>query len=231
MKKVVVISGGMDSTIALIRTIHEHGKENVEAISFYYGQKQKVELEMAQLTCKNQGVKHTVLDVSFMGAYLANKSANIEGSSIATPTADEVVHNSQPVTYVPNRNMMLISISASYAESIGADEIIMGFQSQDTYGYWDCTEEFVTAINNTLSLNRQNSVKLTTPFVGVSKVDELEQFIKLVGEDEALAILSNTLTCYNPENSVSCGICPSCVDRLHAFEANGLIDSIKYSSL
>lgn len=231
MKSVVVISGGMDSTIALVQTVHKHGKENVEAISFYYGQKQKVELDKAKRTCEMQGVKHTIIDISFMREYLANKSANIDGSSIETPTADEVVNNSQPVTYVPNRNMMLASIGASYAESVGASEIVMGFQSQDTYGYWDCTPEFVDAMNTTLALNRQNKITLVTPLVGISKVDELKQFVELVGMEEALAVLANTLTCYDPSGEYSCGICPSCVDRLHAFEANGLSDPIKYVKL
>ena len=96
----------------------------------------------------------------------------------------------QPPTYVPNRNMMLLSIAAAYAESNGAREVYYGAQAHDEYGYWDCTEDFLGRINSVLTLNRRDSVQIVAPFVSKKK-EELVSLGLELGVD-----FSHTWSCY-----------------------------------
>lgn len=226
MKKLVVLSGGLDSTILTHYAVHQYGMKNVEAITFNYGQKQYKEIEKAIQTCSILTIPHKIVDMLFMREMLKDVSANIQGSSIAVPKIKEVLGDPQPVTYVPYRNMIMSSIAFSYAEAIGADTILSGLQIHDEYGYWDTTEAFVEKLNDISSLNRKHQIRLECPFVSMTKRDELI----LASNLGILKDLKYTLTCYNPdEKGVSCGQCPSCSERIHAFLSLGLKDPIEYS--
>lgn len=224
-KVLVVLSGGLDSTIALHLTRAEH---DVEAISFYYGQKQKVELERAKQTCDNYGIKWHLVDITFLGDMVKGVCANISGSDISVPDIKDVLGDPQPVTYVPNRNMILMSIAASLAESIGASKIVCGLQSHDQYGYWDTTSSFVESLNHVLEQNRMNKIEIVAPFVNLSKKDEIGHLVTEYGVTDSLEMLKSTLTCYDPIDGKSCGHCPSCSERLKAFSDLGLTDPIEY---
>jgi len=127
----------------------------------------------------------------------------------------------QPPTYVPNRNMMLLSMAAAYAEAHDMTEVFYGAQAQDEYGYWDCTRDFLERINGVLSLNRRRPVTVHAPFVSKSKAETVALGVKL-GVD-----FTQTWSCYRG-GEAACGACPTCVERLNAFKANGFADPVTY---
>jgi 7-cyano-7-deazaguanine synthase len=225
-KAVVIMSGGMDSAIAARLTVEKLGAENVHALSFFYRQKQSVELKMAEINSKKLGIaKHLMVDISFLGDMVRGVSANISGG-MDMPTIKDILGDPQPITYVPNRNAILLMIGASYAEANGIDLVITGLQAQDEYAYWDTTPSFVSSVNSLLSQNRQKKVRVHAPFMGKNKAQELELLQALDGHVD---LLKTTITCYNPEGDVSCGKCPSCAERIANFKKAKLIDPIKYA--
>jgi 7-cyano-7-deazaguanine synthase len=224
-KVVMILSGGMDSTIALRIAVEKYGAENISALTFDYGQKQKIEIERAKQSTKYLGVTHQVVDASFLHKISLGFSANVD-TDIEMPTIKDVLGDPRPKTYVPNRNMILLSIAAAYAETVDAEAIFCGLQATDEYSYHDTTQRFIDKVNSTLDENRILKIKVYAPFAGLSKRDEL----KLLQELNDMELLKYTLTCYNPNDKhESCGKCPSCAERINAFKSNGLIDPIPYS--
>lgn len=221
----VVLSGGLDSTTSLRLAVEKYGHQCVDAISFDYGQRQRHELELASESCKRLGVEHVIVPLQFLNVFNRGFSANVD-TNIEMPTIHDVLGDPQPVTYVANRNMLFMSIAASYAETRGINVILAGFQSNDTYGYWDTTPAFLRKLNDVLSENRQHTIQICCPFVGLNKKEEIEAVLELDGN---LDLYKNTLTCYNPtSDGKSCGTCPSCAERLAAFQKLGLQDPISY---
>lgn len=222
---VVILSGGLDSTIALRLCVEKYGKENVRALTFDYGQRQRLEIEKAQTTTKLLGVKHKVLDLKILGDIGQGFSANVD-TDVNMPTILEVLGDARPKTYVPNRNMILMSISAAYAEVENIPNIIMGLQIHDAYGYHDTTESFVNKINAVLNENRIIKIQVLAPFSDLSKYQEIELLRQLDGHVDLLA---STLTCYNPNDTgESCGECPSCSERIMNFVKANEVDPIPY---
>jgi 7-cyano-7-deazaguanine synthase len=128
-----------------------------------------------------------------------------------------IIGEPQPVTYCPNRNMILLSIAASYAETVDATHIAAGMVELDNLsGYWDCTEEFVERLNKTLALNRMKHIEVVSPLVTFTKKDIILRGIELGVK------FDKTRTCYT-EHEVSCGECPSCAGRI-----KGWIQTKKY---
>jgi 7-cyano-7-deazaguanine synthase len=224
---IVILSGGMDSTISLRLCIEKYGKDNVRALTYFYGQRQSIEIEKAKFTTKHLGVKHKVFDLSVLGEISKGFSANVD-TDISMPTIKDVLGDPRPKTYVPNRNMILMSVAAAFAEVEGFDTIVMGLQIHDEYGYHDTTARFVSKVNDVLSENRIIKIKVIAPFAGLSKFDEIKVLQHLDGNVDLLA---NTLTCYNPDDKGhSCGKCPSCSERIANFAKAGLVDPIPYSA-
>lgn len=220
---VVVLSGGLDSTILTYLIVNKYGPEKVYALSFYYGQRQSVELNRARKTCEHLKIRHKVIDISSYGEVAKDVSANIDKSSVNMPSINDILGDPQPKTYVPFRNMILCSLAFSYAEAKDAAFIFSGLQATDQYGYWDTTQRFVDAMNSVAEQNRLHNIKLVTPFSTLSKYDEL-----LIAKDLDVKF-EYTLTCYNPDDQGrSCGRCPSCSERLKAFEKAGLKDPVEY---
>jgi 7-cyano-7-deazaguanine synthase len=222
---VVVLSGGLDSTVAMRLCVEKYGRENVRALTFYYGQRQSIEIDKARASTSLLGVRHKVLDLRILGDIGKGFSANLD-SSIAMPTIHEVLGSPQPKTYVPNRNMILASITAAYAEVEKMENIVMGLQVHDEYGYWDTTQRFVDKLNSVLSENRLMKPRIIAPFSQLSKLDEICILEEL---DKGVGLLAHTLTCYNPDSEGhSCGKCPSCSERIMNFAKAGIPDMIKY---
>lgn len=228
---VAVLSGGLDSSIMTMLLVHKYGKERVKAVSYDYGQKQREELNRAKAICSHLGIDHSVLDLSILGEIAKPISANIGGSDVKMPTIKEVLGDPQPKTYVPFRNMILLSLTMAKAEASNASHVFTGLQIHDEYGYWDTTGKFVDSINAVAAQNRNHKVKVEAPFSHLAKWQEINICKEL---DEtgsgALELLKHTLTCYNPnELGQSCGKCPSCSERIANFAKVGMIDPIEYS--
>ena len=223
-KVLVVLSGGLDSSVATMMCVDKYGKDNVQTVTFNYNQKQILEIDRAGDLCKALDVKHTILDLSVLGTIAQPMSANISGTNVEMPNIKEVLGDPQPVTYVPFRNMILLSLAMSHAEVQGCNKVITGLQVHDEYGYWDTTQKFVDSMNNVASQNRTHSVTIEAPFSQMSKAEEIEVAIEL----DQFDLLRHTLTCYDPQGVLSCGKCPSCAERIMNFMKVGRKDPIPY---
>lgn len=223
---VVILSGGMDSTITMRLAVEKYGKENVSALTFNYGQKQKREIDMARATTQMLGVKHKIVDATFLGEISKGFSANVD-TDMVMPTIKDVLGDPRPKTYVPNRNMILMSIAAAYAETRNVDTVVTGLQSTDEYNYHDTTARWIGKVNDLLAENRILKIKLIAPFSSLSKHQEIQILNELDGNTNLLLF---TLTCYNPdEDGNSCGKCPSCSERIANFAKVGIKDPVPYS--
>jgi len=226
-KAVVILSGGLDSTILLAIASQYY---DVTALTFNYNQKQAAEIDFARWHTEKRGIEHKVLNISFLGDIARGVSTNIAGSEIAMPTIRDVLGNPQPPTYVPFRNMILNSIGFSFAESVGAKYIMTGLQTTDQYGYWDTSARFVDKMNSVAEENRLHKIKMLAPFSGLDKATEILLSVQL--PLEARVNFAKTLTCYNPnEKAEACGECPSCAERIAAFGKVGLEDPAAYSKV
>jgi 7-cyano-7-deazaguanine synthase len=220
-RAVVLLSGGLDSSTLLHYVVKKLGAREVHAVSFLYGQKHRRELEAAAWQAKAAGVTaHDIVDMEFFGALLPGASA-LTDAAVAVPRLADLDSKtlSQPPTYVPNRNMMLLSVAAAYAEARGIRDVFYGAQTQDSYGYWDCTPVFVERVNAVLALNHRPPVLVHAPFVWMRKTEEIALGLEL-GVDYA-----HTWTCYRG-NAAPCGECPSCVERTTAFKEAGIVDPL-----
>lgn len=224
MQAVVLVSGGMDSAALLHYVVKRLGCTAVHALTYRYGQKHEREIEMAACQCRSltQVTDWKIVDISVLGEMTAGASA-LTDSTIAVPDLEAIPEEqlSQPPTYVPNRNMVLISLAAAYGESRGCETVFYGAQAQDKYGYWDCTAEFLERLNHVLSLNRRQPISVQAPFVAMRKAEELAIGLEL-GVD-----FSRTWSCYRG-GTRACGQCPSCRERLQAFNEVGVPDPIEY---
>ena len=215
MKTVAVISGGLDSTVMLHHLVKRG--DQVTAIAFHYGQKHTCEIMSAIYQVTILGLKMTLVDLQDVGARFV--SALTQGPEI--PDIQSVLGDPQPPTYVPNRNMIFLSIAVGFAESVKAQKVAYGAQRHDIYGYWDTTPEFVSAMQAVLSLNRKDKIELEAPLVTMGKSDVVKMGVEL-GVD-----FKNTWSCYRG-GKLACGTCPTCAERLQAFHANGLVDPLPY---
>jgi len=209
---VVLLSGGMDSATLLAYVKERLDAAEIVALSFVYGQKHSRELECAKWQAEKVGVReHRMLDISFYGELTRGGSALTDGS-IEVPDLIDVKpeERMQPSTYVPNRNMVFLSLAAAFAEAQGITDVFYGAQAQDEYGYWDCSQDFVRRMNDVLSLNRKGRVKIRAPFASMSKSEVVKIGLEL-GVD-----YDHTWTCYRG-GAQPCGTCPSCVERDRAF--------------
>lgn len=223
---VVVLSGGMDSAIAARLCVEKYGKDHVYAISFFYNQKQSLEIEMAkQIVQILDLADHRVFNIDFLGEIAQSISANVVGGR-DMPTIRDIIGDPTPPTYVPNRNAILLMTTAAYAETMSIPTVVTGLQSQDQYGYHDTTPSFIRDMNVVLNHARMRTVQIAAPFLETNKADEIRLLLEL---DHSVDLLSHTLTCYNPTPmGRSCGVCPSCAERIANFKKVGLIDPIPY---
>lgn len=224
-KALIILSGGLDSSTLLHYIKKTLKYEEIYALSFNYGQKHSKELEMAKYHCDLLQIKeHKIIDMSFLGAMLKGSSALID-SDIAVPHIKEVLGDPQPLSYVPNRNMVMLSLAVSYAEAKGALDVFYGAQKHDSYsGYWDASPEFLESINKVLMLNRRNKIQIVAPFMDLKKTQLIDIGNKLEVPYE------KTWTCYCGREK-ACGTCPTCCDRIKAFKDAGLIDPLEYEVL
>lgn len=214
---VVIYSGGMDSYTVLHRALRE-GRE-VHALSFDYGQRHARELEVARRVCAELGVPHQVIDITAIHG-LIDASA-LTDASRELPDGDYAKEN-LTATVVPNRNMVLLSLAIAKAVNIGADRVDYGAHGGDHVLYPDCRPEFVEAMNAVAGIANFEPVTIHAPYLRADKAEILADGLAM-GLDYA-----ETWTCYRGE-TLACGRCGSCRERLAAFAANGAVDPLDYS--
>ena len=219
-KIVVPVSGGMDSTVLLYKAIETVGNENVFALTFDYSQRHKKELIYAHNLVVKNNISRKLVDVSFIRELAPTSS--LTNDDIDTPDIREMAGEAQPKSYVPNRNMMFLSIAASYAEAVGANLIYHGATKIDSLaGYWDASPEFIPAINNILSLNRQTRIFIEAPLIKMDKTDIINEGIRLRVK------FSETYTCYSGDDLADANS-PSSALRIKGFANAGYIDPQPY---
>jgi 7-cyano-7-deazaguanine synthase len=219
-----VLSGGLDSSVMTMLLVKKYGAERVSAVSYDYGQKQRVELEKAFELCNKLGIKHKILNLDILGDIASPISANISGTEVAMPTIQDVLGDPQPPTYVPFRNLIMLSLTMSLAEVKRASHVFTGLQVHDEYGYWDTSQTFVDSLNAVASQNRTFKVQIEAPFSHLSKKEEILLAVEMNKEH----LLINTISCYDPVDGESCGICPTCSERIGNFIKAGIHDPIPY---
>lgn len=214
-----IISGGMDS-VTMLHYLVKRKARMPALLTFTYGQKHNREVEFACYHARRLGcADHRLLDLTFLVPAFA--SSSLVSDDLPVPSMQAVVGDDQPSTYVPNRNMIFLSIAVAYAESRGVSEVYYGAQRSDFGGYWDTTPEFVERMNAVLQLNRKKTIQVKTPFVHNSKADILRLGFEL-GVD-----YGRTWSCFQGDR-VACGVCPACVQRLQAFDEMGIADPLPY---
>lgn len=225
MNKIAVLSGGLDSTILTYKMVKDFGKENVIALTYNYGQRHNIEVKRAEVTGNCLGIKHQIIDISFLGKIIENVSALSNSKKVEVPNIKDVLGDPQPPTYVPFRNQILLSIALAFAESNNADEVYYGAVGVDEYGYWDTTTYFLNALNAVADLNRLHKIQIKAPFISLKKVDEIKLGIEIGVPFE------HTWSCYTGDaEKGACGICPTCSERIMNFMKAGIKDPIKYQT-
>ena len=197
----VIFSGGQDSTTCLFQAINEFGVENVQAITFAYGQRHAIELERAQWIAQDLRVKQTVLDLSLIGSITHN--------ALMDNTAAIDTSGSLPNTFVDGRNALFLLYAAIYAKSQNIHTIFVGVCETDFSGYPDCRDVFVKSMNVTLSLAMAYDFDIRTPLMYLTKKETWALADQMGVLDY---IREHTHTCYLgvPDG---CHECPSCVLR------------------
>ena len=220
MKAVVLVSGGLDSA-TLLAIARRDGFE-CYALSFRYGQRHAVELEAAGRVVRDLGAaQHQIMPIDLSG---------LGGSALTDLNIDvpEEPTEGIPVTYVPARNTVFLSLALAWAEVLGAQDIFIGVNAVDYSGYPDCRPEFIRAFEATANLATKAGVEgrkftIHTPLIDLSKSAIIEQGIAL-GVDYAV-----TVSCYQPSSSgLACGRCDSCRIRRDGFEAADVPDPTAY---
>ena len=214
MKKVLILSGGTDSTTLLYELLQT--SPNVYPITFYYGQKHQREIEAAGNTCEALGVTHKIVDIEFFGNELAPSS--LTRGEIEVPHG-HYEKESMKKTVVPNRNMVLLSLAASYAIGIGAGQLFYGAHSGNHAIYPDCRPEFVKAMAKAFKLCDWSELRLEAPYLNLTKGDIVSRGVAL-GVD-----YSSTWSCYQGLDK-PCKKCGSCVERAEAFKFAGVEDPL-----
>lgn len=219
-KAVVLLSGGLDSTTTLA-LVHSQNYA-CYALSIGYGQRNHPELKSAALSAKKHGaVEHRIIHVNI----------NDWGGSALTDHTLDVPHelsNEVPITYVPARNTVMLSIALSWAEAIGAHDIFYGANHIDYSNYPDCRPDYIEAFEKMANLatrdgRESKSFRIHAPLLEMNKAEIICLGTKL-GVDYAI-----TVSCYDPnEEGLACRLCDACRFRQKGFKEAGITDVTRY---
>ncbi len=223
-KAIILVSGGLDSATTL--AIAAEAGFELYALSFDYGQRHRHELEAAQKVCQSFDVKQFVtfpLDLRVFGG--SALTADIE---VPKDRSEHDLETGIPITYVPARNTVFLSLALAWAESLNAFDLFIGVNAVDYSGYPDCRPEFVAAFEAMANLATKvgvegNHLRIHTPLISLTKAQIIQRGLEL-GVDYGL-----THSCYDPSpDGISCGECDSCQLRLKGFDEAGTSDPISY---
>ena len=225
MKKAIsVLSGGLDCTVS---TSVFAGEYEIHAITFDYGQKSfKREVKAAREICKKMNWSHEVIDLPWLSK-ISTSSLNTSDDipEVSYDDLDDLKKSSESASsvWVPARNMVFTSIAVSYAESIGAKIIIVGWDAEEAATFPDNSKEFLNAFNELIDVGSPDEIKIEAPAIDLNK----EEIVKLGVEVGAPMELS--YSCYKGGDK-HCGVCESCMRRKRAFKNLGIKDLTEYET-
>lgn len=211
MKALILFSGGQDSTTCLYYAIKKYNE--VEAITFNYGQNHSIELKCSQEICKKNNIKQTIIDISFLNHL-------IESALINKGDINKLNSKDLPDSFVPNRNQLFITLSHAYCQKINFDVLIIGVCETDYSGYPDCRNEFIKLIELTSNIGSKSNIQIETPLMKLNKIEIFEFADNLNCLKE---VIEESHTCYNGDRSIlyewgyGCNNCPSCNERKKGF--------------
>lgn len=218
MKVVILVSGGMDSVTALHAATREH--EVVAGLSFDYGSKHNArELPFAAHHCALLGVPHEVVTLDFMNRLF---QSDLFKSGGEIPEGHYEAENMK-MTVVPFRNGILLAIAAGYAESAGAEGLVIAAHSGDHAIYPDCREEFMRPMAEAIRVGTYAAIEVLRPFI-----DQRKDGIAAIGVTLGIDF-AKTWSCYKG-GELHCGKCGTCVERKEAFALAGLEDPTEYEA-
>jgi len=253
-KKLVLSSGGLDSTTVLYNVVKEFGKENVIALNMFYGQRHKVEIESFKTVTSQLGVEAIEMNISDVFKFNKNCSSLLDGSELELEKGktyaeelkelEEAGKSSIVATYIPNRNSLFINIAASIAIQKGCDAVYLGAHADDAVknscdegkeelaAYPDCTLAFFEATQKAIFLATGGSVNVMMPLINKSKSEVVAYGIEAGMTPEVFA---STWSCYdgNPTETYEvngkifnkpCCECATCKDRKKALEDNNILN-------
>ncbi len=213
---VVLVSGGLDS--ATVLAIAKSQGYDCYALSMNYGQRHRIELDRAQkVAASNGAIEHRVVKIdigNFGGSALTDQNIDVP-----TQESDDI-----PITYVPARNTVFLSVALGWAEVLEASAIFIGANAVDYSGYPDCRPEYITAFQTMANLATKSGVEgdkisIEAPIIRMTKAEIIQRGLEL-GVD-----YSQTISCYNPRTDGKiCGVCDSCRIREAGFAAAGVSD-------
>jgi 7-cyano-7-deazaguanine synthase len=213
----VLVSGGMDSVAALYDAHQQHIV--AVALSFDYGSKHNhKEIPLAAWHCRKLRIPHRVISLDFVGQLFKSDLLK-SGSAIPDGHYEE---QSMKQTVVPFRNGIMLSIAGGYAESIGANGLVIAAHAGDHAIYPDCREDFMKSMADALRLGTYAAVEILRPFIYRTKA-QIAQRGRDLGVD-----FSQTWSCYKGAN-IHCGTCGTCVERREAFMLAGIPDPTVYA--
>lgn len=223
MKKAIsVLSGGLDCCVSTSAFAKDW---EIHAITFNYGQKAfKRELKAAKEICEKMGWTHEVIDLPWL-AKISTSSLNTSDDipEVSLNDLDDLKKSSETASsvWVPARNMVFTSIATSYAESIGAEAIIVGWDAEEAATFPDNSKEFLDAFNELINVGSPENIRIEAPAIDLTK----EEIVKLGVEVGAPMELS--YSCYKGGDK-HCGVCESCMRRKRAFKQLGIEDLTEY---
>ncbi len=222
MKALVLSSGGVDSSTLLGMAVAEYGADEVVALSVFYGQKHKKELEASVKVAEYYGVDHLFLDLTSVFSYSDCSLLEHSNRDIPHGAYDQQLETAdgKPVsTYVPFRNGLFLASAASMALSKGCSVLYYGAHMDDAAGnaYPDCSEAFLNAINDAVKLGSGGQLEIKAPFIDKNKAEIVKIGLQ-IGVPYEL-----TWSCYEG-SELPCGVCGTCIDRANAFAANHVED-------
>ena len=220
---VVLLSGGLDSLTCAGIAAQKHRPSRVLALSLYYGQKHEKELRAAEAISEALGLQYSSRQLP-VDVFRGAGSALVDPIEMPEATYEELQQQQGPGTaYVPFRNANLLSVATAIALTVGAEEVYFGAHATDAHNwaYPDCTPEFVGAMANAIYVGTYHKVRLVTPLLHLTKAEVVRKAAELK------LPLHLTWSCYNGREK-QCGKCPTCLERINAFRANGLVDPVPY---
>jgi 7-cyano-7-deazaguanine synthase len=223
MKAVVLVSGGLDSTTCL--AIAREQNFDLYALTLNYGQRHDHELNSARMIIDFFNIHdHSIIDID-----LAQFGGSALTDQIDVPKKRDLSDMDEiPVTYVPARNTVFLSLALAWAEVLGSFDIFIGVNALDYSGYPDCRPEYISSFEKTANLATKagvssSSFKIHTPLIDMTKSEIIKVGLDL-GVDYSL-----TSSCYDPgQEGNPCGLCDACYLRLKGFKETGIVDPLNY---